>query len=150
MEDMLWKFPHIGENIFKKLSNKNLAKCKKVSRSWEYFITNEKFYKQRVHYEMKQKEKLMFGDTPLHEAARDGQLLECKLIIDHVEDKNPQDDYGRTPLHFAAENGHLSVCQLIVDNVQNKNPKNEYERTPLDWAISVGCNQIIEYLKSVI
>ena len=57
MEDMLWKFPHIGENIFKKLSKKNLAKCKKVSRSWEYFITNEKFYKQRVHYEMKQKDK---------------------------------------------------------------------------------------------
>ena len=48
MEDMLWKFPHVGEQIFTKLSNKNLAKCKKISRSWDYFITNEKFCKQRV------------------------------------------------------------------------------------------------------
>ena len=70
MEDMLWKFPHVGQQIFKKLSNKNLAKCKKVSRSWEYFITNEKFYKQRVHYEMKQKDKDFLGMTPLHKAAK--------------------------------------------------------------------------------
>ena len=39
MEDMLWKYPHLGEDVFKKLSNKNLAKCKKVARTWESFIT---------------------------------------------------------------------------------------------------------------
>ena len=69
MEDMLWKFPHVGENIFKKLSNKKLAKCKEVARTWEYFITHEKFYKQRVKYEIIQKEKDDIGMTPLHIAA---------------------------------------------------------------------------------
>ena len=28
MEDVFWKFPHLGEQIIKKLSNKNLAKAK--------------------------------------------------------------------------------------------------------------------------
>ena len=55
MEDMIWKFPHIGEQIFKKLGNKNLAKCKKVGKTWGLFISNQKFYQQRVKYEKMQK-----------------------------------------------------------------------------------------------
>ena len=46
MEEVLWRFPHIGEQTFKKLSNINLAKWKTVSKTWYHFITNEKFYKQ--------------------------------------------------------------------------------------------------------
>ena len=121
MEDMLWKFPHVGEQIFKKLSNKNLAKCKKVARTWDHFIINDKFYKLKVKYETMQKNKNEYGETPLHEAAESGQLSECKLIIDHVENKNPKAKYGWTPLDLAAGNGHLSVCQLIIENVGNKN-----------------------------
>ena len=107
MEDILWKFPHVGQQVFKKLSNKNLAKSKKVARTWESFIINEKFYKQKVHFENKQKEKDNGGRTPLHCAARDGKLLECKLIMDNVEDKNPRNNVGWTPLQFAAKKGHL-------------------------------------------
>jgi len=51
MEEILWRFPHIGKKIFKNLSNKNLVKCKMVSKSWNDFIINQKFYQQRVHYE---------------------------------------------------------------------------------------------------
>ena len=89
MEEIVLRFPHIGERTFKKLSNKNLAKCKTVSRTLYHFITNEKFYKQRVHYENLQKVVDRRGKTPLHKLARDGQFSECKLIIDHVENKNP-------------------------------------------------------------
>ena len=91
MEDMFWKFPHIGEQIFKKLSNKSLLKCMKVAKTWKYFITNEKFCKLRVKYETMQKTKDENGCTPLHEAAKNGEFLECKMIIANVENKNPQD-----------------------------------------------------------
>ena len=74
MEDMLWKFPHIGENIFKKLSNKKLAKCKTVARNWEQFINDERFYKKKVKYELIQKTKDKEGTTQLHKAAEAGQL----------------------------------------------------------------------------
>ena len=114
MEAMLWKFPHIGEGIFKKLSNKNLAKCKKVARNWGQFINNKRFYKQKVKYEMIQKNKDEDGRTQLHKAAKAGQFEECKQIFDHVENKNPQDKEGITPLHLAAWCGHLSISQRTI------------------------------------
>ena len=138
MEDMLWKFPHVGQQIFKKLSNKNLTKSKEVARTWEHFIINERFYKQKVHYETKQKDWL--GMTPLHKAAMEGNHKECKLIMDNVEDKNPKDDFGWTPLHLAAGMGHLSVCKLIVNNIEDKNPKHYYGQTPLKMAIFLFIN----------
>jgi len=73
MEEILLRFPLIGENIFKKLSNKNLIKCKKVGKTWERFIINEKFYKLKVKYEKIQKHYNKNGETPLHEAAKNGQ-----------------------------------------------------------------------------
>ena len=146
MEDMLWKFPHIGKQVFKKLWNKSLAKSKKVSKSWELFITNEKFYKQRVHYETKQKTEGTYGETPLHEAARDGLLSECKLIIGHVEDKNPKNDNGMTPLHWAVWEGHFSICQLIVENVQDKNPANRFDITPLHNAALKGHFKVFQLI----
>ena len=74
MEDMHWKFPHLGRQIFKKLSNKNLTKSKKAARTWEHFINNEQFYKQKVFYEIKQKENNPFGWTLLHKAAMKGRV----------------------------------------------------------------------------
>ena len=128
MEDMFWKFPHINANIFKKLSNKNLAKCRKVGRTWADFIKNERFYKQRVKYENIQKVGDEKEETPLHKAAKVGDLEKCKLIIKHVENKNP--NIKTTPLHLAAWNGHLSVCKLIVNNVQDKYPRAYSNRLP--------------------
>ena len=151
MEDMLWRFPHIGVGIFKKLSNKNLAECKKVARTWKHFVINEKFYKVKVHYEMKQKELDRFGRTPLHNAARDVQLSECKLIIDHVENKNLADKRGCTPLHLACENGHLDVCKLIIERIQDKNPVDRNGWTILHTAAENGyldiCKLIIERIQ---
>ena len=146
MEDMLWKFPHVGQQIFKNLSNKNLVKSKEVARTWEDFITNEKFYKQKVHYETKQKEKNEEGWTPLHKAAEEGKDSKCKLIMDNVEDKNPKDDFGWTPLHLAAWEGHLSVCQLIVNNVEDKNPKKKNGYTPLHFAVFMGHFEIFKLI----
>ena len=148
MEEVLLRFPHIGEKTFKKLSNKNLAKCKTVSKTWNKFITNEKFYKQRVNYENLQKDVDRDGKTQLHKKARDGQLSECKLIIDHVENKNPTDEFGLTPLHEAVILGHLDVCKLIIKRVEDKNPAKKSGYTPLHFAAMSGhfnvCKLIVE------
>ena len=104
MEEILWRFPHIGEETFKKLSNKSLVKCMTINRTWYHFITNEKFYKLRVQYENEQKIVDKFGNTPLHKAAKYGDISKCKLIIENVENKNPANLYKITPLHKAAGN----------------------------------------------
>ena len=71
--------------------------------------------------------------TPLHYAAQKGHLAVCQLIINNVNDKNPN-EAGITPLHYAAENGHFDICQLIIDNVDDKNPNDITGSTPLDLA----------------
>ena len=88
MEEVPCRFPHIGEQTFKILSNKSLAKCMTVSRTWNHFIKNYRFCKQQAYYEKIKKEKDQMGRTKLHKLAKTGQLSECKLIIEHVEKKS--------------------------------------------------------------
>jgi ankyrin repeat protein len=63
------------------------------------------------------------GRTPLHHAAKYGNLEVCKLIIGEIENKNPMDSAGWTPLHCAAQNGHEEICDLISSQVVDKNPR---------------------------
>ena len=148
MEEILWRFPHIGDQIFNRLSNHSLAKCKTISKTWNDFIIHEKFYKQRVAYEMIQKDKDKNGKTQLHQKARNGQLSDCKLIIDHVENKNPADKFGVTPLHLAANNGNFDICKLIIEKIVDKNPASKSGCTPLHCTARNGnldiCRLIIE------
>ena len=49
MDNLISKFPGLAEEIFKILEYKNYRSCRKVSRQWNNFIINEKFYwKKRI------------------------------------------------------------------------------------------------------
>ena len=53
------------------------------------------------------------GITPLHNAAREGHVQVCKLILEFgLKEKNPSEVDGKTPLHWAAENGHLETFKV--------------------------------------
>ena len=61
----------------------------------------------------------LFG-TPPHLAAKNGNLIFCKSVIDQIKDENFQPIQKRkTHLHNAAERGHLPICQLILDRFEN-------------------------------
>ena len=51
--------------------------------------------------------------SPLHLAAAGGHLEICKLILQHVQNKNPEARNGWTPLHSAAQMGPVSEHLLI-------------------------------------
>ena len=38
MEEVLLRFPHIGEKIFEELNYQSLIDCQKVSNSWKSFL----------------------------------------------------------------------------------------------------------------
>ena len=42
MEEVLARFPHLGDKIFQNLNSHTLIRCKEVNRSWENFIKFEK------------------------------------------------------------------------------------------------------------
>ena len=42
MEEVLARFPHLGENIFQKLNSESLINCKEVNRTFKNFMKVEK------------------------------------------------------------------------------------------------------------
>ena len=41
MDKILIRFPVVGQEIFKKLDSKSLAKCRKVGKIWQTFLDND-------------------------------------------------------------------------------------------------------------
>ena len=62
----------------------------------------------------------------------------CKLIIEYIQNKNPEDNDGFTALHLAAQNGHFETCKLILENITDKNPGDNDGFTPLHSAAQNG------------
>ena len=88
------------------------------------------------------------GYTPMHEAAINGRLDICRLIMDQVAEKNPANMLRETPLHIAAMYGRLELCQTIMDRVAEKSPYDQYGKTPLDWAKQNGHTDVALYIIS--
>ena len=42
MDEISVRFSHLAENIFEKIDDKTLAKCKFVSKKWQAYINNQK------------------------------------------------------------------------------------------------------------
>ena len=88
--------------------------------------------------------------TFLHDLAGKGRLELCRLIVNKVEDKSPQDCEGHTPFHFAAAEGHVEVCKILMKDLMDKNPKDHQDRTPLHFATMNGhvelCQHLVKYL----
>ena len=179
MEEVIVRFPHLGDKILKKLDSKSLVNCKEVNRNFENFMKVEKrSYLHAIQWYTNCSESLMreivekygaaiiilsilreiygkfcrntkqhhkylkkYGSTPLHVAAKMGQSGAYHLIMENVANKNPfnmisdatkwkcmrrgkleSGFLSNTPLHLAAKNGNLSVCKLIIENVSDKNP----------------------------
>ena len=84
-------------------------------------------------------------ETPLHLAAKSGQIAVCRLMLGNMLDKNPASNLSKTtPLHYAAEAGHLQVCKLIMENIIDKNPNSEHGRTPLFLAQLNGHSEVCQ------
>ena len=52
LDEIFWKFPHIGEQIIEKLDNKSLVKCKEVNALWLNFINEGKAVMIRIIQQM--------------------------------------------------------------------------------------------------
>ena len=91
------------------------------------------------------------GMTPLHSAARTGNLNICKFILSHdLSNYNPKLKNGETPLHIAAEFGHFKVFELIANNCSSINPKKKDGSTPLHKAAMNGHLQVCKYILSCV
>ena len=175
MEEVFVRFPYLCQRIFSELDNDYLTKCREVSRDWRLAVDSQSILmiqrytkcsrtllkkiirkedlvdlttQTRKLYEKYPITSLKNRMTPLHEAAKIGNLPILELIIENHEDINCRDGYGWTPLHWAAESGRLEICQLIYPLIKEKNPEDKYGKTAFDVAFQNQhwkvCGLIIE------
>ena len=77
--------PHIAYQIFQSLDQNTLAKCRLVSNVWKGFVDCQTSLWEKV-------------PTDLYiNAAREGRLNICRLLIQNGQNKNPANTYGGTP-----------------------------------------------------
>ena len=112
------RFPHLPEQIFQKLDNESLFKCREVQRSWQNIIDGRNYPWLRI-VNIPTKLNGRFKNTSctyLHLSAKTGQTEAFKTAFNEEEDKNIKNGEGETPFHLACQNGRLEIVQLLLKN----------------------------------
>lgn len=86
------------------------------------------------------------GETPLHYAARAGEIEAFKLIYAKAKNKNPKDKNGNTVLHFAVSKNELECVKFLLDKNFEIDAKNDSNKTPLTIALEENHNQMASFL----
>ena len=86
--------------------------------------------------------------TPLHEAARQGDVAEAKKLLDGGADLTARDEHLRsTPLAWAAKFGQLDMVKFLLERGAPKSlPDDPPWATPLSWAIRRGRDDVARLL----
>jgi ankyrin repeat protein len=86
--------------------------------------------------------------SPLHEAARKGDVGKAKKLLEAGADLTARDDHLRsTPLAWAAKFGQLEMVEFLLGRGAPKDLPDDAEwATPLAWAIKRGHDEIARLL----
>jgi len=86
--------------------------------------------------------------SPLHEAARKGDVREAKKLLESGADLTARDEHLRsTPLAWAAKYGQLKMVTFLLERGAPKSlPDDPVWATPLAWAVKRGHDNIAALL----
>jgi ankyrin repeat protein len=86
--------------------------------------------------------------SPLHQAARRGDLTEAKKLLDSGADLTARDEHLRsTPLAWAAKFGQLEMVKFLLERGAPKSlPDDPAWATPRAWAVRRGHDEIARLL----
>jgi len=95
----------------------------------------------------KANKKNKFGETPLHIAAKSGQVETTKRLLKDGAELNILDHNGWQPLHEACNYGHTVVASLLIKHGADiNNTENDEHITPLHDAASNGHFNVVKLL----
>ena len=80
-----------------------------------------------------------YGNAPLHDAARRGQVEVAKLLLDEGgHDVNLENGMKDRPLHMSAASGQLAMTKALVRRGAQLDPQTSWGMTPLYWTANGG------------
>ena len=149
MEETFLRCSHLTENIFDSLNDKNLVKCRIVSKKWQAYIDNGKTCHVR---------KITTTIKNFHEVGDSWKRLFNKgttqVIMDlsnsvrklYFKGRKFKHYKGITPLHVAAATGKLLLLSKIYKNAIDDNPKDERGWTALHYSAHNGYENVCVYI----
>ena len=152
VEELLTRFPHIGEQIFANLDDQNLTKCREVCDSWMMFLEVEKLIWKRIilsHIEETNswnwKKFLSTTSTPkLCKISRKIRFFYKSEPICYIFESIHRE---MSPLHFAAMmDDDTSYCANLIKNDTTNYPTDESGMTPLHYAAKYGYISVCQLL----
>ena len=150
IESILFRFPVIGQEIFKQLDNQNLTKCKEICHSWGYFLNDEPLVWLRMlqkydknHVEFQEDWKKVITKVPCETLkslaiATEQFYTFCSKRL----------EFQHSPMHIVSERGILSICKFIAEKNVVINPRIKPDQgwTPLHISASLGRLEIYKYI----
>ena len=88
----------------------------------------------------------VYGWTCLMEAAFNGHLAICRLLLDKGAQVVAKDVHGWTPLHFAARFGHVKIVRLLCDRGADVEARTNEGWRPLHVAAYHGYISVVKEL----
>ena len=149
MEEILSRFPRLGQNIFNQINDHSLVASRRVSKVWNTFLISDKHFwiriiksYQRNQVGFEKQWKSMLQKIPL-ETSRVMAIAIQKFYRMHnrLERKH-------SPLHVAAANGNFLLFKYVSERIEEVNPKQSNGFTALHLAAQEGHLQICEYMIS--
>ena len=112
MEDLIIRFPFVAQEIFEKLDNKSLTKCREVSKLWKDFIDERNYpWIRIVKIPTIQTGS---GNTFLHLSAKTGQIEMFETLFSDLELVKNRKNEWRTISHFLTNLANTSHIYFVT------------------------------------
>ncbi|KAJ5368435.1 ankyrin repeat-containing protein [Penicillium cataractarum] len=86
------------------------------------------------------------SNRSLLEAAKQGNVLFAKLLVDEGADIHTRTVYRETPLWWASRNGHVALVEFLYDKGGDIEARDKFGLTPLAWAVENRHWPVVELL----
>ena len=151
MEELILRFSHLSENIFKSLSNGSIARCTKVSKFWHNYLNNQKFVEiRKIKATVAQFHVIGEAWNEVNDTVSTKTIMDLGQAVQKFYKKGADLTYseGLTPLHVAAGTGQLTLYQTFREKYHDKQPKDNIGYMPLHYAAQNGHFELCEAILS--
>ena len=124
MERILIRFPVVSQTMFEHLDDKNLAKCREVSKFWRSFLDKNSLLWQRKiqRLTVNRNEFKHFWKLVTEKVSID-TLKKLAIVVEEFFTLNPYEKQV-SPHHVLAKQGTVSLFKIFFERTLVINPAN--------------------------